>query len=248
MNRGIYTVASGGLAAQARMEAVAQNLANVNTAGYKAERLLFRVRPLGADDSDATLHPVLDRTAAQVAEVATVRDFSQGPVRPSGNPLDVAIEGDGFLAVATPRGERYTRAGNFTLDADGYLVTSRGERVQGENGDLRLPPGEVAIGGDGGVRVDGANVGRLRLVTVGDPPALVPEGATLFAPAPKVVATPLDAAAVRLHPGALEGANVDAVSSMVELVDVARGYESYMRALQQLDQVSQRSIDDVGRV
>jgi flagellar basal-body rod protein FlgF len=248
MNRGIYTVASGGLAAQARMEAVAQNLANASTAGYKAERPLFRVKPLTHAPDETPIDPVLDRTAAQVAEVATIRDFAQGPVHPSGNPLDVAIEGDGFLAVTTPRGERYTRAGNLTVDGDGYLVTARGDRVQGDSGDIRLPVGEAAIGADGSVRVDGTTVGRLKLVTFGQPPALVPEGAALFAPAPGAAPTPLDAAAVRLHPAALEGANTDAVAGMVELVDVARGYESYMKALQRLDQITEKSINEVGRV
>jgi len=249
MNRGLWTVASGGLAAQDRMEAVTQNLANANTPGYKAERVLFRVEPLTrAPVEDPFLDPVLNRTAAQVAERATVRDFSQGPIRPSGNALDVAIEGDGFFTVATGRGERYTRAGNFALDGDGYLVTAAGDRVQGEQGDLRLPRGDVAVGADGTIRVDGASVGRLKVVTAGDPPQLVPEGATLFAPVPNADVTPLDASAVHLVPGALEAANVDAVTSMVDLVDVARGYEAYMRSLQRLDQVAQKSIDEVGRI
>jgi flagellar basal-body rod protein FlgF len=250
VNRGIYTVASGGLAAQARLDAVAENLANVGTAGYKNERLIFRVRPLGegAAPGSPPLDPVLGRTAAQVSEVATVRDFSQGPVHDSGNPLDVAIEGQGFFAVTTSRGERYTRQGTFSLDSEGYLVTQHGERVQGDGGDIQVPPGDVAIGEDGNVHVNGASVGRLRLVGFGDPPALVPEGAALFAAVPGATPTPIDAAAGHLHPGAVEGANVNAVSGMIELVDVARGYESYMHALQRLDQVTQRSINDVGRV
>jgi flagellar basal-body rod protein FlgG len=252
MNRAVYTVTSGGIAALARLEAVAQNLANANTAGYKAERLLFRVRelarPPGGVDAGVPLDPVLDRTAAQVVEVASVRDFSQGPVRTSGNPLDVAITGQGFFAVATARGERYTRQGTFTRDGEGYLVTQHGERVQGEAGDIRLGTGDVVIGQDGSIAVDGATVGRLKLVGFGDEPALVPEGAALFAPAPGAAPEPLDATAVRLEPGAVEAANVDAVASMVELVDVARGFESYMHAMQRLDEVAQRSINDVGRV
>ena len=250
MNRGVYTVTSGALAAQARLDAVAQNLANASTAGYKAERLIFRVRPLTetAGGVPDLVDPVLGRTAAQVVEVATVRDFSQGPVRSSGNPLDVAITGEGFFAVTTPRGERYTRQGTFALDGEGYLVTQHGERVQAENGDLRLPPGDVVIADDGGVHVGGSEVGRLKLVTFGDPPALVAEGTSLFAPAPGAQPAPLDAGKVHVQAGAIEGANADAITSMVELVDVARGYESYMHALQRLDQVSQRSINDVGRV
>ena len=247
MNRAVYTVTSGGLAALGRLEAVAQNLANLSTAGYKAQRLVFRVRPL-EPEGPARLDPVLSRTAAQVVEVATVRDFSQGPIRPSGNPLDVAIGGPGFFVVSTPRGERYTRQGSFTLDGEGYLVTEHGERVQGESGDVQVGAGDVAIGEDGTVAVDGISAGRLKLVSFGEHPALTPEGATLFAPVPGVVPTPLDATEVRLHPGALEGANVDAAAGMIELVDVSRGFETYMHAMRRLDEVVQHAITDVGRV
>jgi flagellar basal body rod protein FlgG len=247
MNRTVYTVTSGALAALARLDTVAQNLANASTAGYKAARLVFEVRPLEAA-SAAAVGDGTAGTAAQVAELATVRDFSQGPVRPSGNPLDVALTGPGFFVVATPRGERYTRQGTFALDGEGYLVTQGGERVQGDGGDLRVGEGTVAIGGDGGVTVDGTAVGRLKVVDFGERPALVPEGNALFAPAPGAVAAPLDAAAVRMEPGAIEGANIDAVAGLVELVEVARGFESYMQAMQRLDQVAQRSITDVGRV
>ncbi len=247
MNRAIYTVTSGGIAAEARLEAVAHNLANVDTAGYKAERLLFRVRPLG-DTQPGALDPVIGKTAAQVVQVATVRDFSQGPIRPSGNPLDVAIAGDGFFAVTTPRGERYTRQGSFSLDPDGYLVTQHGERVQGDGGDLRVGTGNVMIGDDGTIVADGSNVGRLKLVEFGPQPALVAEGNTLFAPARGVTPTPIEASAVHLETGALEGANVDAVGGMIELVDVSRAFEGYTRAMQRLDEVAQKSINDVGRV
>jgi flagellar basal-body rod protein FlgG len=247
MNRAVYTATSGALAALARLDAVAQNLANAQTAGYKAERVVFRVRPLD-ESAPAELDPELGRTAAQVAQVATIRDFAQGPVRRTDNPLDVAITGDGFFAVATSRGERYTRQGTFTLDAEGYLVTQHGDRVQGENGDLRLGAGDVGIAQDGGVTVDGAPVGRLRLVSFGERPALVAEGAALYAPAPGAVPAPLDAAAARVQAGAVEGANVDAVAGMIELVDVSRSFEAYMRALERVDAVTQRSINEIGRV
>jgi flagellar basal-body rod protein FlgF len=249
MNRTVYTIASGGMAALARLEAVSQNVANVNTAGYKAERLLFRVRPLDTT-ATAALAPELGRTAAQVTQVASLRDFAQGPVRPTGNPLDVALTRGGFFAVATPRGERYTRQGSFGLDAEGFLVTQQGARVQGDGGDIRvgLGEGEVTIAEDGSVSVDQTVVARLKIVTAGDPPQLVPEGAALFAAVPGVQPTPLDATGVRLEVGALEQANVDAVAAMVELVEVARGFESYMQALRRIDEVAARSITDVGRV
>jgi flagellar basal body rod protein FlgG len=248
MNRAVYTAASGGMAALARLDAVAQNLANVGTIGYKGERVLFRVRPLDETAAAGAPQPIIDRTAAQVAEVATIRDFAQGPVRTSGNALDAAITGEGFFVVATPRGERYTRQGNFSLDREGFLVTQHGERVQGDGGDIRVGEGTVAIGEDGTVSVDGGSVGRLKLVGFGDAPALIAEGSSLFAAARGAVPVPLDTTAGRLVPEAIEGANVDAVTGMIELVDVSRGFETYMRAIERLDAIAARAINEVGRV
>jgi flagellar basal-body rod protein FlgF len=248
VNRAVYTAASGGIAALARLEAVTQNVANVSTAGYKASRVVFTVRPL--DGEPRALDPIAGQAAVQVRELATVRDFAQGPVRLTGNPLDVAITGPGFFAVQTPHGERYTRQGTFGLDRDGYLATAHGERVLGDGGGdgIRIGTGDVAIGGDGTVTVDGTGAGRLKLVDFGAEPALVPEGNALFAPAPGAVPVDLDASAVQLQSAAVEGANVDAVAGMIELVDVSRGFETYMQTMQRLDKLAERSITDVGRV
>jgi flagellar basal-body rod protein FlgG len=247
MTRGIYTIASGGVAAMARLDAAAQNLANVGTAGYKAERVTFALRPLVA--GPAGVDPVLARTAAQVEHVATVRDFSQGPIRTTGNPLDVAMAGTGFFAVQTARGERYTRQGSFERDAEGYLATVGGARVlSDQQTDIRLGDGVVEIGEDGTIRADGTEVARLRVVGFGDRPGLVPEGRALFAPAPGAVARALTANETRVVPAAIEGANVDAVRGLVDLVELTRGFESYMKALQRLDETTERGINDVGRV
>jgi len=247
MNRAVYALASGGLAAQARLDAVTQNLANVGTAGYKAARPVFRLRPLDVQEIGLPESPA-QHAGAQVTEAETVRDFSQGPVHATGNPLDLAITGQGFFVVATPRGERYTRQGGFSLDGEGYLVTEHGDRVQGDNGDLRVGSGDVAIGEDGQMSVDGISVGRLKLVSFGDNPALLAEGNALFAPARGAVPVPLDATATHVDQGSLEAANVDAVKGMVELVEVSRGFEQYMHAMQRLDEVAQRSINEVGRI
>ncbi len=247
MNRGMWSMASGGVAALARLDAVTQNLANVGTAGYKAERLVFRAREFEPPPG-MPFDSVLARSSAQVSEVATIRDFSQGPVRASGNPLDVAITGPGFFSVATPRGERYTRQGTFSLDGEGFLVSQHGERVQGEGGDIRIGSGAVQIGDDGRILVDNSEVGRLKLVGFGDQPALLPEGAALFAPAPGATPQPIEASDVHLESGAIEGANIEAVSGMVELVEVSRGFETYMHAIKRLDEIAQKSISDVGRV
>lgn len=246
MNRGIFTVTSGAVAALARLDAASQNLANINTAGYKAERPEFRI-------SEPQIPPrfgvrqVQGQVGGPVIEVERARDFSQGPIQQTSNPLDLAITGDAFFAVNTPQGERYTRQGTFVLDREGYLATADGNRVQGDGGELRLEGNVVVVGADGAVQVDGRNAGQLKLVSFGDKPPLVPEGAGLFKLAP---GAPQASAAtnVEITQGAIEGSNLDAVSGLVELVDVARGYEQYMKAIERLDQLTQKAISDVGRV
>jgi len=248
MTRGLYAAASGAVAALERLDSVAQNLANANTAGYKASHPVFRVRGDGDSSPEAlAISPARQRGVSQVIEASIDRDFSPGTVRQSGNPLDVAIEGPGFFAVSTTRGERYTRQGAFSIDGQGYLVTQHGERVQGEQGDIRLD-GEPEITADGSVSVDGTAVGKLKLVGFGDRPALVPEGSSLFAAAPGAVAQPPKDGEVRVQQGAIEASNVDAVSSLMELIEVSRGFETYMKTIQRLDEIGQRSINDVGRV
>src|SRR5262245_29787391 len=163
MTRGIYTVASGGVAAMERLQAVSQNLANVNTAGYRAERVVFQVQPLAGGPRGA-VDSVLGRTSQQVVESATIRDFSPGPIHETGNPLDVALGGDGFFVVNTARGERYTRQGSFTLDGQGYLVTARGDRVQGDGGDISIGEKDIRIADDGSIFADDQPVGRLKVV------------------------------------------------------------------------------------
>lgn len=248
MNRGIFTIASGALAALARMDAVAQNLANVNTAGYKAEHPEFRLREFGTDGVHTAANAIVGKAAGEVVEVERVRDFSQGPLQQTGNPLDVAITGDGFFVVNTANGERYTRSGNFSTDAEGYLVTGTGQRVQGTGGDLQVKGNKIVIGADGNVQVDGRQAGALKLVGFGKTPALLPEGAGLFKATPAAKQEPIDTANASITQGAVEGANIDAIGGMVELVDVSRGYEQYMKALERMDQLTQKSINELGRV
>ncbi len=248
MNRGIYTIASGGVAAQMQLDAVAQNLSNVGTSGYKAERVTFSVTPL-QNFPRPILDPVLAETMPLVVGSDMRRDFSQGSISTTGNPLDIAVTGDGWFAVSTPRGERYTRQGTFLVDKEGFLATPEGHRVQGEAGELRLGSrgGPIEIGGDGSIKVDGAVVGQLKLLGFGDQPQLVPEGDSLYVPVAGKPGTPIPRERIQVMQGAIERANVDVVQGLVGLVDVSRTFETYMRAITRLDEVQLRSINEVGR-
>ncbi len=241
MNAGAYSAVSGSLAAQTRLDALANNLANANTAGFKAERVLQSAERAGEIAPPSTAVP----TPITAGRVTT--DYNQGPINQSGNPLDVALSGEGFLVVQTERGERLTRSGNFVIDREGYLAAADGARVQGTDGDLRIPTSPVVIAADGTVRAGDQRVGQLRVVTVPDPTQLARESGTRFAAGNQALAdaTP---GSVQVLQGAVEGANLSPVEGLVALIETVRGFETYMRAIDRLDEVTQRAVSDVGRV
>src|SRR5690349_588276 len=140
MDAGIFSAMSGSTAAQTRLDALANNLANASTAGFKAERVLQRAERAG------DVAPPPNTVPTPITRERVETDFAQGAISKSGNPLDVAIAGDGFFVVKTDRGERLTRGGDFILDGAGYLAASDGSRVQGTSGDISIPAGPVAIG------------------------------------------------------------------------------------------------------
>jgi flagellar basal body rod protein FlgG len=241
VNAGLYSAISGSTVALTRLDAITNNLANASTPGFKAERLVQRAERASNTSSSATAVPT------PLTQGTLETDFSQGPIEATGNPLDVALSGNGFLVVAGPHGERLTRRGNLQVDADGFLATSDGARVQGDNGDLHVAGDRVEIAPDGSVRAGDVTVGKLRVVTVADPAALVREGGTTFAPG-KQTPTDVPPGETRVIQGSLEGANASPIENLVALIDTMRGFEAYMRAAERLDQVSQKAIGDVGKV
>jgi flagellar basal-body rod protein FlgF len=241
MDAGIYSTVSGSLAAQARLDAIANNLANSSTPGFKAERFVQEAEQVAAAGATAPA------VSTPIASGHLTTDFSQGPLQVSGNPLDVALSGEGFLVIDTERGERLTRRGSLAVDGERYLTTSDGARVQGAGGDIQLPEGPIDIAPDGSVLVRGASVGTLRIVTVADPAALVREAGTIFAPGNQALAD-AEPGTVRVIQGSVEGANVSPVKALVELIETVRGFEAYMHAAERLDQTTQQAIAQVGRV
>jgi flagellar basal-body rod protein FlgF len=226
-----------------RLDAIANNLANLSTAGYKAQAVGFdrllaaALAPVSAFDAPAAPPTVLS--------ARTTTDFSPGPVIETGRALDAAIEGPGFFVVEGPHGPELTRAGAFTRDGQGRLVTLDGLPVVGADRRLvQLPSaGEVRLTPDGSVLVNDAPAGRLLLVDVSSAQLRRGEGAR-FVPSARTALVP---AAVRVLPGALEGPNVNPVRALVELIDVLRTYEAAQRAVRQIDDTVGRAINDVGR-
>ncbi len=177
-------------------------------------------------------------------------DFAPGVLRETGRPLDVALDGDGFLVVQTPRGERYTRAGALTLDAAGQLVTQRGELIVGENGPItiRRGKGELGIGADGSVSVDGQPAGRLKIVRFDDVRgALKKEGDSLFLATGKE--QPQDANSTRVVQGVLELSNVNAVTEMATMMHNSREFDSLQRSITlMMNDIGRKIATEVGRV
>jgi flagellar basal-body rod protein FlgF len=243
MDAGQYSAVSGAIAAQTRLDVIAHNLANLQTPGFKAEVLTQSSRR--APGAHPFAHAVHDALTHGTLET----DFSQGSVSTTGNNLDVALSGPGFMVVNGPQGERLTRHGALSLSGDGTLITPAGLQVQGEDGAITVPPtgGPVQIAPDGSVKVGTQTVGKIRLVEVANLSALTREGGTLFRAAGQALeaARPND---VRLVQGALEDSNYSAVEGMIALVETLRGFEAYSHATQRLDQTASRSIADVGRV
>lgn len=234
MSSGIYLATAGAIAQSNALDATANNIANATTTGFQADRISFREALAGAKSPDSSL---VSTTTKRV-------DTQYGALAQTGNPLDLAIEGDGMFAVDTPTGARYTRAGNFRLDSEGALVTVDGYKVRGEGGPIIIPPDTkvIDVGADGEVNADGESIGKLELVKF-KYSQLKREGGTLFSavgePEPSTE-RPL------VRSGMLESSNVNVVRGVVDLVKVSRTYESLMRVIQGYHDVESRAARDLG--
>ena len=252
MDRGLYTAASAGLYQLRRLEVVNNNLANINTPGFKKQLLTGE-----AQSFDQTLASAVakndpfakgdhDRVPA-VINVQSVTDFSQGPIKATGNMLDVALRNaKDFFVVNTPEGQTYTRAGDFTLNVEGELVTQDGMQVLGDGGPIVVNGIGARINADGSVTANGQTVGRLGVVRIEDTTKLERIGSTRFRLA-KGSEAPAEVDA-QLEPQALEMANVTAVSSMVELINTQRAFQAYTKTADTVDQLNQMAINQIGRV
>jgi flagellar basal-body rod protein FlgF len=277
MNTGLYSAFLGMRARQRTLDTIANNIANASTSGFKGDRLFhhsielaeaaaFRpaapTPPLNnAANPPGTLpsatenalggtppHNTIERAFGVLS--GGVTDFANGSLRETGRPLDVALDGQGFFVVQTPRGERYTRAGTFTLDASGQLVTQRGELVVGEGGPITIPTGkgELSIGADGSLSANGQAVGKLKVVRFNDArAALTKESDALFMATDKE--KPQEAFGTRLVQGALEMSNVNVVSEMAMMMHNSREFDSLQRSITlMMNDLGRKVASEIGRI
>lgn len=245
MNSGMYAAVSGSLAAMHRLDMISNNLANINTPGYKKDKMSFEGLLAGSANPPAvpqgqTADPILQKENVYI-------DHAAGPVSQSGNPLDLALDGDGFFAVTTPEGTAYTRQGNFRTSADGTLVTVDGFPVQGTGGAaVRIQGSRVEIDAKGGVIVDGTPSGAISIVDFEKPLALTKVGNALFVPAdPQAIP---QAGTAQVQQGYLEGSNVESISEMVQLIETNRYFEACSKVIKGFDDIAAKAANDLGRV
>lgn len=226
MDSGYYAALSGYLTQSQALDTAANNLANAGTTGFRAEKNFFRDTILGAGAANSQLDGVINDFGVLGGNDV---DLGQGQLTPTGNPLDVAIEGQGFFTVQTANGVRYTRDGAFRRAGNGELVTLQDDTVLGANGrPIVLPEGHVDIAANGTVSVGGGVAGKLAVVSFPRGTPIVPEGTELYR-APVQAAKPASSAV--LHQGSLEGSNLSVVESTMDLMLIERQAETMQKAL-----------------
>jgi flagellar basal-body rod protein FlgF len=235
-----------------QMDVVANNVANVNTNGFKADQSLFQeYLKTGAHEDNFVGR---DRSVSYVLDGGTYRDFSQGALQSTNNPLDVAIDGSGFLAVQTAGGERYTRDGGLQINGQGQLVTVTGDPVLGTGGPIVFQPTDhdISVSPDGTITVlDGVARtdsirGKLRLVSFADAQQLLKEGSNLYSAGNAGAAQPDTRSMVKQ--GFVEKSNVNSVAEMSTLIEVNRAYSQIAALLLQQSDLHKSAIQQLADV
>ncbi len=229
----IFILASGMLLQERKLSTVTNNLANADTPSFKKDFLEVAswYTDMGAKEPDTSPeNPTNNFVYPMVSGVFT--DLSQGPLRETGNSLDLAIDGEGFFAVRTPEGVLFTRKGNFRLDSEGYLVTEEGYRVlDSQNRDIRIEGNRIEFDPRGNLYIDGERSVSLGIWSLPDAQKV---GEDFFR------GTPQRAQNFRLRQGFLEFSNVNPILEMVRLIETSRAHETYARLIQAVDEIQGR--------
>jgi flagellar basal-body rod protein FlgF len=231
------------LAAHRSIDVIANNIANMSTPGYKRESVKF-------EEYLQQLRPTPDQKGSQslsfVKDAGVTHDLSAGRMESTGSPFDLAIGGDGFFAIQTAAGERYTRNGHFTLNQDGIIVTEQGDQLLGDGGPVTITAddGDITFGADGTITGKQGQLGKLRLVDFANPRALTKEGGSLYATTQ--AANP--AANATIAQGMLESSNVQPIVEISRMVEVMRAYEATSTLEKGSSDMKRQAVQKLGSV
>jgi len=227
MDSGYYAAVTGLVARTQALDIAATNLANAGTPGYRAEEEYFRSALLGPDATDSQLGQTVNNYGLLGGDQI---NLAQGSLNQTGNPLDLAIEGEGFFMVQTPNGVRYTRDGGFHRTQGGLLVTASGDAVLSTTGQqIPVPPGNVSVGADGAISVAGGVVATVGVYTFPRGTQLTPEGTNRYVAQAGVKPT-LEKNAT-IHEGSIESSNQGVIPGTMKLILVQREAEMMQKAL-----------------
>lgn len=247
-------ILTGARIQEIRLEALANNIANINTAGFKEDKIfsIEEIEISGDNDSAESTGSYLTENSTLELPVGTYVNFSQGPMIQTGNTLDLAIVGEGFFCVMTPDGKQYTRDGKFTINNDDVIVNQEGYPVLGTGGEISIDGNnfsadEISIDEEGNIYQGESEIDTLRIESFDDLGSLKKVGETLFATNNDGVSGDI-AEEVSIRQGFLEQSNVETIRAMTEMIEVLRGYEAYQKALKTIDQIDSKAINEVGSI
>jgi flagellar basal-body rod protein FlgF len=231
------------IALQHQMDVVANNMANITTTGFKASDLMFEdfLMPVASDNDFAGM----DRDLHYTQDWSTVHDMTAGAIEQTGNPLDIALMGDGFLQVETPDGPRFTRSGALQIDASGTLVDLNGNPVLSEAGPVKFSDAdtEITISPEGAISTNSGDKGRLSLTEFANVQSLAREGDNYFSGPGGVAAVD-----TRVMQGSIERSNVSGVTELTTMIRVQRAYQSLASMMQRQDDLRSSAIQRLGDV
>lgn len=259
---GLYIAASGGTKQIKKLETLSNNIANINTQGFKRDMLIYEekrppfknISQNGFDMNNLNPYQVQDPAVSYVQVTQSRTDFEQGSLIKTDNSLNVAIEGNGFFVINTPTGIRYTRNGNFKLDGSGQLVDQNGNMIMTRNNEPILIPfgsNQVTITQDGSVLSDIENeqepLGQLKLVNFDNLNALLKEGEGFYKNLDPSVKEILVNDAKVLQ-GFTENSNANPIHEMIKMIETVRQLEAYQKIIQSIDEANDQSVKNLGRV
>lgn len=265
-SKGIFSAVSGAMAQTSRLDTIANNLANVNTTGFKKDRQVFSEylsayeRPndlINVPRVPASIESFYDMNGGDnsyVNPAGTYTNFDQGALRSTGNPLDLAIEGKGFFEVLSPQGVRWTRSGSLQIDSGGRLVTKEGFPIlrDGQNDPaqrtIQVNSPNLTVSRGGEIFDGGQVVGRVAVVDFPNPDELQKVGSSLYALKGNAQTQPVPTGEARVQQGFIETSNVNVIEEMTDMITANRVFEATQHAIKANDQMDDKLINNVGKV